>query len=250
LKHIGTRRRQRWETREDAHRYTAAAVIVSRLWQAKILCPAALSTIVSGGGMTDCDCEHEAAGLERGTLWTLLGINATMFAAEAVAGWWGESTGLLADSLDMLADAGVYGIALYAVGRLDRQARAAAISGVLQMVLGFGVLFEVVRRFIVGSEPVSVLMMATGAVALAANLTCLALIAKHREGGVHMRASWIFSTNDALANLGVIVSGGLVWAIGSRLPDLIIGLVISAVVLWGSVRILREARGARKKAVA
>jgi Co/Zn/Cd efflux system component len=118
----------------------------------------------------------------------------------------------------------------------------------MQMALGLGVLFEVVRRFVVGSEPISALMMATGAVALAANMTCLALIAKHRTGGVHMRASWIFSTNDAIANLGVIVSGGLVWALGSRLPDLIIGAVIAAVVLRGSFQILREAREAGKKA--
>jgi len=198
--------------------------------------------------MPQCGCEQEAADLERVTLWRLLGINAAMFGAEAVAGWWGESTGLLADSVDMLADAGVYGIALYAVGSADRQVRAAAVSGVLQLTLGLGVLFEVMRRFVVGSEPVSVLMMSTGAVALAANLTCLALIAKHRFGAVHMRASWIFSTNDAVANLGVIVSGGLVWAVESRLPDLIIGLVISALVLYGSVRILRESRNvARSK---
>ena len=197
-------------------------------------------------GQVDNGCEADtAASLERGTLWTLLAINATMFATEAIVGWLGESTGLLADSLDMLADAGVYGIALYAVGRLDRQAVAAAISGVLQMLLGLGVLVEVIRRFVVGSEPVSALMMITGALALAANMTCLALIAKHRKGGVHMRASWIFSTNDAIANLGVIVAGGLVWALGSRLPDLIIGSIISLIVLRGSVQILREARQAK-----
>lgn len=198
--------------------------------------------------MPDCCEADDAANLERGTLWTLLAINAAMFTVEAVTGWWGESTGLLADSLDMLADAGVYGIALYAVGRLDRQARAAAISGVLLLLLGVGVLVEVIRRFIAGSEPVSVLMVVVGALALTANLTCLALLAKHREGGVHMRASWIFSTNDAVANVGVIVSGGLVWALGSRLPDLILGLIISVVVLRGSIQILWEAREARGKA--
>jgi Co/Zn/Cd efflux system component len=198
--------------------------------------------------MSDCCEADEAANLERSTLWTLLAINATMFATEAIAGWLGESTGLLADSLDMLADAGVYGIALYAVGRLDRQAIAAAISGVLQMLSGLGVLVEVIRRFVLGSEPVSLLMVVMGAAALVANMTCLALIAKHREGGVHMRASWIFSTNDAIANVGVIVSGGLVWALGSRLPDLIIGSIISLVVLRGSVQILREAKEAGQKA--
>ena len=198
--------------------------------------------------MSDCGSElEEAAELERKTLWTLLAINGAMFLAEATAGWWGESTGLLADSLDMLADASVYGIALYAVGRSRRlQANAATAGGVLQIALGLGVLLEIVRRFLNGSEPVSALMMAVGALALAANVSCLLLIAKHREGGVHMRASWIFSTNDVIANLGVIISGALVMYLGSRLPDLIIGALISVVVLRGGVQILREAREARE----
>ncbi len=198
--------------------------------------------------MSDCGCElEEAAELERKSLWALLAINGVMFIAEAVAGWWGESTGLLADSLDMLADASVYGIALYAVGRSARlQTNAATASGVLQIALGLGVLGEVVRRFLYGSDPVSMLMMAMGTIALVANVSCLMLIAKHREGGVHMRASWIFSTNDVIANLGVIISGGLVLYLGSRLPDLVIGALISAVVLRGGVQILREAREARQ----
>ena len=201
--------------------------------------------------MSECGCELEdAAELERATLKILLAINGVMFLVEAVAGWWGESTGLLADSLDMLADAFVYGVALYAVGRSQRlQANAATASGVLQVALGIGVLVEVVRRFVVGSDPVSLLMIGVGSMALVANVSCLLLIAKHREGGVHMRASWIFSANDVIANVGVIVSGGLVMYFGNRLPDLIIGALISVVVLRGGVLILREAKAARQKKV-
>ena len=201
--------------------------------------------------MSECGFELEdAAELERTTLKILLAINGVMFLVEAVAGWWGESTGLLADSLDMLADAFVYGVALYAVGRSQRlQANAATASGVLQVALGIGVLVEVVRRFVFGSDPVSMLMIGVGTLALVANVSCLLLIAKHREGGVHMRASWIFSANDVIANLGVIVSGGLVMYFGNRLPDLIIGALISVVVLRGGVLILREAKAARQKKV-
>jgi Co/Zn/Cd efflux system component len=162
-----------------------------------------------------------------------------MFVGEAVIGWMSESTGLLADSLDMLADALVYTIALIAVGRSNRlQSSAAATSGVLQIALGLGVLFEVGRRYLYGSEPLSVAIMATGAVALVANVACLAILAKHRNGGAHMRASWIFSTNDVIANMGVILSGGLVLLLGSRIPDLVVGGLISVVVLRGGVQIL------------
>lgn len=196
--------------------------------------------------MPECGCElAEASELERQTLLTLMVINGVMFIAEALAGWWGESTGLLADSLDMLADASVYGVALYAVGRSRRlQSNAATASGVVQISLGLGVLVEVVRRFVYGSEPVSILMMTLGAVALVANVSCLLLLAKHRRGGIHMRASWIFSTNDVIANLGVIISGGLVMYFGSRTPDLLIGTLISGFVLRGGIQILREAKDA------
>ncbi len=88
-------------------------------------------------------------------------------------------------------------------------------------------------------------MLGIGFLALAANLSCLALLAKHREGEVHMRASWIFSTNDVLANLGVILSGVLVVFTASSYPDLIIGLVISALVIRGGTIILSEAKEAQ-----
>lgn len=198
--------------------------------------------------MSECGCElDEAAAMERRTLWGLLAINGAMFLVEGLAGWWGESAGLLADSLDMLADASVYGIALYAVGRSTRlQVGAATASGLVQIALGLGVLLEVARRFLYGSDPMSFLMMMVGILALLANLSCLLLLAKHRQGGIHMRASWIFSTNDVIANIGVVISGGLVMYFGSRLPDLIIGALISVVVVRGGVRILLEARAVRK----
>lgn len=194
--------------------------------------------------MSDDGCELEgAAKLESQVLRILLAINGAMFLAEALAGWWAESTGLLADSLDMLADASVYGIALFAVGRSRRlQARAATASGVAQIALGLVVLLEVVRRFLYGSDPQSMVMMAVGALALVANVSCLLLLAKHRKGGIHMRASWIFSTNDVIANIGVIISGGLVMYLGSRLPDLVIGALVSAVVVRGGVQILHETK--------
>lgn len=198
--------------------------------------------------MSECDCGLEQAEkLERKTLIILLVINGFMFFTEIILGWFAESTGLIADSLDMLADAGVYGISLYAVGRsIHLKSRAAGISGVLQIILGIGVLAEVLRRVIFGSEPESVLIIVVGSAALIANLVCLMLISQHRNAGIHMRASWIFSTNDVVANLGVIISGILVWLVGSRLPDLIVGAIISAVIVRGGIKILRDAKQTSK----
>lgn len=194
-----------------------------------------------------CGCAaDQAAVLQRRTLWVVLLINAAMFVVELVFGLRAGSTGLIADSLDMLADAGVYGLSLAAVGRSPgEQRQAAMLSGRLQIVLAIWVLLDVLRRTVLGSEPISALMVGIGALALLANLLCLVLVRRHREGGVHMRASVIFSTNDTLANLGVIAAGALVAWSGSRLPDLLIGTAISLLVLQGGRRILRETRASR-----
>ena len=183
--------------------------------------------------------EELNASKEAGTLKILLGINGAMFVAEMGAGLIAQSTGLIADSLDMFADAAVYGLALYAVGRsAGMQVRAAHLAGMFQIILALGVLFEVARRFLYGSEPESMLMMGIGAAALVANVTCLWLIYRHREGGAHMKASWIFSANDVIANVGVIAAGALVAWTGSSYPDFVIGTVVGLIVLNGARRIL------------
>jgi Co/Zn/Cd efflux system component len=177
---------------------------------------------------------------EARTLWILLAINAVMFVVEMGAGWLAESAGLIADSLDMLADASVYAVGLYAVGRsavLKR--RAAHLTGWLQLTLALGALGEVLRRLLSGSSPEPPTMMGIALLALAANATCLALIARHRHYGIHMMAVFICSANDVIANAGVIAAGALVSWTGSNVPDLTIGAVIGVVVLVGGIRILR-----------
>ena len=176
---------------------------------------------------------------EASTLKLLLAINGAMFLIEIVLGIVAQSTGLIADSLDMFADAAVYGLALYAVGRAaSLKLRAAHLAGWLQVLLALGALAEVIRRFVFGSEPESGLMMGIGALALVANVACLFLITKKKDAGAHMKASYIFSANDVIANLGVIVAGALVAWTGSAYPDLVIGSIIAIVVLNGARRIL------------
>lgn len=176
---------------------------------------------------------------ERKLLLQLLTINAVMFFTELIVGVWAQSTGLIADSLDMLADAAVYSVALLAVGlSAAKKVRAAHLSGWLQALLAAGVLFEVARRFWAGTEPMSTLMIVMASVALIANTLCLYLISQSRSDGAHMKATKIFSTNDVLANLGVIVAGGLVAWTGSGYPDLVIGGIIGIIVLDGARRIL------------
>lgn len=194
--------------------------------------------------MSDCGCEIEINDAAQArVLVVLLAINAGMFVFELTLGWYAQSTGLIADAVDMLADAIVYGIGLYAVGHsATRKAYAALLSGWFQAGLALLIMLDIVRRMIVGSEPLSMLMMGIGVLALIANIICLRLISAHKDGEVHMRASWLFSKNDVIANLGVILGGVLVWLLDSRWPDLIIGAVIALIVFKGALHIIRDAR--------
>ncbi len=118
------------------------------------------------------------------------------------------------------------------------------------MTLALIVALDVSRRAVFGSEPEPAYMVLIGLVALAANIACLALIARHRDGGVHMRASWIFSKNDVIANVGVVVSGGIVYASGSRWPDLFVGTAIAYIVFRGALAIIEDVRNERRQSAA
>lgn len=188
----------------------------------------------------DAAADAQAQAGQRRLLWTLLALNGAMFLLEGLLGWWAESTGLIADALDMLADAAVYGLALAAVGRSPAgQLRAAHLSGWLQLGLALGVLVEVGRRLLGGSEPEPAWMAGVGALALAVNLVCLWLVLRQRDEAAHMRASAIFTANDVLANLGVLLAAALVAWTGAAWPDLLIGTAIAALVAFGAWRILR-----------
>ena len=120
------------------------------------------------------DARH---GRSRGADAPVLAINAAMFAVELVAGWLAQSSGLVADSLDMLADAAVYALSLYAVGRAAAlKLRAAHLAGWLQAALALGALADVVRRLALGSAPEAPAMMAVSLLALAANVASLVLV--------------------------------------------------------------------------
>lgn len=166
-----------------------------------------------------------------------------MLVVELVAGWRAESMGLVADGLDMGADAAVYLLAVLAVGApAARKLRAARFAGHVQLALAVLAMLEVVRRAVVGSAPEPPVMLGVSLIALAVNVACLAILRKHREGEVHLQAAWIFSATDVQANLGVMAAGALVGALGASWPDLAIGTIVCGLVLRGALRIRRRVR--------
>ncbi|MCF1421848.1 cation transporter [Mangrovimonas futianensis] len=179
---------------------------------------------------------------QKKVLWIVLAINFTFFILEMITGLVSNSMGLVADSLDMLADSFVYGISLFAVGgSLVRKKQIAKLAGYFQMFLAVVGFVEVLRRFL-GAEhlPNFSTMIVISVLALIANGLCLYILQKSKgKEEAHMKASMIFTSNDVIINLGVIVAGLLVHWLNSNKPDLIIGTIVFILVVQGAWRILK-----------
>ena len=175
-------------------------------------------------------------------LWTVLVINFAFFIIEITTGIISKSMGLVADSLDMLADSFVYGISLFAVGgTLIKKKRIAKLAGYFQISLAIVGFVEVLRRFF-GEEklPDFSTMIIVSIFALVANGVCLYILQKSKsKEEAHMKASMIFTSNDVIINLGVIIAGLLVNWLSSSKPDLIIGTIVFVLVIQGAFRILK-----------
>jgi Co/Zn/Cd efflux system component len=188
--------------------------------------------------------------MDRKILRSVLLINLGQSAAGVGLGLWAASTALMGAGLDNLADASVYAVSLYAVGRAAMvKVRAARLSGFLLIGLAALLLLEVLRRFAGGEEPVGPAMMAMAALNAALNLVCLRLLRRHRGDDVNFKASAIFTNNDSIVNGAIVLSGVLVMAFGSNIPDLVLGIVVAAIAANGGREILREASETARREV-
>jgi len=180
---------------------------------------------------------------DRKTLRIALTANVTMFVI-GIVGWIvAQSTGLLADAFDMLADASGYALAFVAVGRSKEfQKNAARWNGAMLVLLGVGVIGEVVHREISGSEPQGVFIIGFSLLSLAVNGAVLTMLSKYRHAQeVHLRATWLDTRADVWVNISVLLSGAAIALTGYRYIDLITGFGISVYVIHEGVEILREA---------
>lgn len=184
---------------------------------------------------------EEKSNQQKKLLWAVLGINFVFFLVEVTFGLLSNSMGLVGDSLDMLADAIVYGISLLAVGKsVIRKKQVAKYAGYFQVVLAMMGFYEVIRRFISNTDlPEFKTMIIVSVFALIANWYCLYLLGRSSgKNDAHMKASLIFTSNDIIINIGVILAGILVLLTNTGLPDLIIGFIVFLLVTKGAIRIL------------
>jgi Co/Zn/Cd efflux system component len=189
-----------------------------------------------------CEVRVDVPERQRRLLWVVLCINGAMFLVELIAGITASSTALLADSVDMLGDAIVYGVSLYVVARgAVWQARVARLKGLIMAAFGVGVLAQVVTKLLHGLHPNADTMGVVGSLALAANTVCLVMLWRRRRDDVNMRSAWMCSLNDVAGNAGVIVAGAAVALTASGWPDILVGLMIAGMFCASATHIIRAA---------
>lgn len=197
--------------------------------------------------MGDC-CNDKASEIEAlrdrqsSTLKIVLGINAVMFFVELTAGLLAGSVSLIADSLDMLGDALVYGFSIYVVARGARmKAKAALLKGSIMAAFGLFVFGQAMYKMIIPHVPVFETIGLIGLLALSANSLCLVLLWRHRTDDINMSSVWLCSRNDIIANVSVLCAAVGVWLTSSGWPDILVGVGLSGLFLRSAVFVLRGA---------
>ena len=186
---------------------------------------------------------------QRRVLRVVLWINLVMFTAEGLAGLLAHSTALLADSMDMLGDAIVYGFSLYVIARAPIWlTRAALLKGIIMAAFAIGIAVEVLAKLARGLTPDVGIMVGVALAALVANAAVLALLWRHRIDDINMRSAWLCSRNDVVANGGVLLAALGVGLSGSAWPDILIGLAIATLFGMSAVGVIREALGYSRRA--
>jgi Co/Zn/Cd efflux system component len=187
---------------------------------------------------------HRANPAYRRVLWTVLAINALMFAVEIGAGLTAGSASLQADALDFLGDAGNYAISLFVVSMALRyRAMAALAKGSTMALFGLWVVATVIWHAVHGTLPSAFAMGAVGFTALAVNAASFGLLWTHRHGDANMRSAWICTRNDVLGNLAVLLAAVGVFGTGTGWPDVIVAAIMAALALQGAMLVLRQALG-------
>jgi len=203
--------------------------------------------------MADCcndkSCEIEALrARQSSTLKIVLAINAVMFLVELTAGLISGSVSLVADSLDMLGDALVYGFSLYVVARSEKlKAIAALFKGGIMAVLGLFVLGQAIYKILFPHVPAYEAIGVIGLLALAANSLCFFLLWRHRSDDINMSSVWLCSRNDVIANVSVLFAAAGVWYTHSGWPDILVGLALAILFLRSAIFVLRGAVTAVKE---
>ncbi len=186
-------------------------------------------------------------------MWWALAINGAMLVAEAVGGVLTGSLAVLADAGHLLSDVGSIALALFAArlaslpaagrrtfGYQRSEVLAALVNGLLLVAVSVAIAIEAIQRF---SDPPSIDgagVLALGLFGLAGNVAATLVLARGQREDINLEGALRHSAADALGSIGVVIAGAVVLAGGSSVVDPIVSLLIAALVLASSWRLIKE----------
>ena len=130
---------------------------------------------------------------------------------EIIGGFIADSQALKADALDFLGDGSITLMGLFALGwTAIARSRVALVQGIFLGLLGLGVIGFAIWRAMSPGMPEASIMGVIGFVALGINIASAFVLSRFRDGDANVQATWLFSRNDAIANVAVIAAAGLV----------------------------------------
>jgi Co/Zn/Cd efflux system component len=184
------------------------------------------------------------AGFRRAAAW-VAGLNLAYFGVEFAVALAISSVALLADSVDFLEDTSINLLILLALGwSAAARARVGMVLAGLLLVPGLATLWTAAQKFANPATPAPMPLTVAALGALAVNVTCALILARHRgQSGSLSKAAFLSARNDALANVGIIAAGvvtAFVWR--SPWPDLAVGLAIALVNLDAAKEVWEAAR--------
>lgn len=157
------------------------------------------------------DLSHITPAYRR-ALWVVVLLNVGYGIAEMIGGFFADSQALKADALDFLGDGSITFLGLLAIiWSLKWRARSAFIQGIFLGVMGIVILANTIYRTQILHTPEAGLMGIFGFIALLINIIAAVVLIPHRKGDSNVRAVWLFSRNDALGNILVVVAAGFVF---------------------------------------
>ena len=178
----------------------------------------------------------------KGALWIVIVLNVGYGVVEMLGGFISGSQALKADALDFLGDGFISLIGLLAIGwSLAGRARSALTQGLFLGALGVAVFVNTIYRVFALNQPEAELMGVFGVIALAVNVAAAVAMIPHRAGDANVRAIWLFSRNDAIGNVALVIAAGIVAWTNTPWPDLVVAVVIAGLFLQSSWSIVRDA---------
>jgi cobalt-zinc-cadmium efflux system protein len=183
-----------------------------------------------------------------------MALNIAFVIIGVIAGFAAHSTALLADAAHNMGDVLGLGMAwgAMALSRRERTARhtyglrrttilAALGNGGLVLFAIGGVVWGAVGRLTTNTPVDGGIVAIVAAIGVVLNALAALLFARGREHDMNIRGAFLHLIADAAVSAGVVISGVIVWQTGLSWIDPVASLAVSAVIVVGTWKLVREA---------